>query len=125
MQEQKLIHKEQEDYQPQFMVSGQVGAVGAVVALIIGVGVAVLVLILVGVLGGKAFQITEADINEITNTTVRSSVKNSIVSGFEGLEQTGELLPLIVLAIVMFIILSLVLGFSGLSGGGRGGGTAL
>lgn len=109
-------------YESQFHVKGQVGAVGAVIGLIIGIGVAVLVLILVSVLAGKTYQLTESDIDAITNTTIRQSIKSSVVSGFEGLQQTGELLPLIVLAFVMFIILSLVLSMTAFTGGGRGGG---
>lgn len=100
------------------------GAVGAIVALIVGVGVSVLVLIFVGVLGGQSYNIAEADIDAINDSTIRTHVDNAITSGFEALENTGDYLPLIVLAVVIALVLSLVLGFTGL-GGGMGRGSAL
>jgi len=104
--------------------SGQMGgAVGAVIQLITGVGVAVLVLIFVGSLGGQTYQLVEPDIDAITNGTVRDSVKNGIISGFDALEQTGSYLPIIVLAVVIALVLFLVLGMTGTAGGN--GGSAL
>jgi len=106
---------------------GQVAeSVGAIVTLIIGVGVAVLILIFVGVLGGQTYNLTEGDLDAITNDTVRNSVKNSIISGFEALETTGSYLPIIVLAVIIAIVLALVIGFTAFGGsGGVGGGSAL
>ena len=98
------------------------GAVGAVIQLITGVGVAVLVLIFVGTLGGQTYQLTESKIDAITNDTVRESVKNGIISGFDALEQTGSYLPIIVLAVVIALVLYLVLGMTDVN---RGGGSAL
>lgn len=100
------------------------GAVGAVITLITGVGVAVLVLIFVGSLGGQTYELVEADIDGITNTTVKDHVKGSIISGFEALEQTGDYLPIIVLAVIIALVLTLVLGFTGM-GGSYGRGSAL
>lgn len=99
------------------------GAVGAIITLIVGVGVSVLVLIFVGTLGGQTYQLTESKIDAITNTTVKGYVKDSIVSGFSALKQTGDYLPIIVLAVVIALVMALVLGFTAL--GGRGGGSAL
>lgn len=101
---------------------GQIqGAVGAVIGLIVGVGVSVLVLIFVGALGGQTYNLVQTDIAAITNTTIRGHVQESIVSGFDALEQTGSYLPIIVLAVVIFLVLSLVLGFTSIGGsGGRG-----
>lgn len=96
------------------------GAVGAVIQLITGVGVAVLVLIFVGALGGQTYNLVEADIDAITNDTVKTSVKNGIISGFAALEQTGNYLPIIVLAVVIALVLFLVLGMTNVAGGGRG-----
>lgn len=100
------------------------GAVGAVITLIVGVGVAVLVLIFVGTLGGQTYNLVEDDIVAITNQTIENSVRNSIVSGFAALEQTGNYLPIIVLAVVIALVLALVLSFGGV-GGGFGGRSAL
>jgi len=102
------------------------GAVSNIILLIVGIGVSVLVLIFVGSLGGQTFQLVEADIDEITNATIRNHVKDGIISGFEALEQTGDYLPIVVLAVVIALVLGLVLSFTAF-GGGMGGyrGTAL
>lgn len=106
--------------------SGQMGgAVGAVITLITGVGVAVLVLIFVGALGGQTYNLVEPDIDAITNGTVQTSVKNGIISGFEALEQTGDYLPIIVLAVVISLVLFLVLGMTAFGGNGGMRGSAL
>ena len=110
---------------PLYQKSGQAGgAVGAVITLIVGVGVSVLILIFVGALGGQTYNLVQYDINNITDTTIRTSVTDGITSGFEALEQTGDYLPIIVLAVVISLVLALVLGFTALGGGG-GRGTAL
>lgn len=104
----------------EYKLEGQMGgAVGAVIQLITGVGVAVLVLIFVGSLGGQTYNLVEADIDAITNNTVKTSVKNGIISGFEALEQTGDYLPIIVLAVVIALVLFLVLGMTNAGTGGR------
>lgn len=95
-------------------------AVGNVITLIVGVGVSVLVLIFVGALGGQTYQLVEADIDAITNTTVKDHVKAGMISGFEALENTGNYLPIIVLAVVIGLVLTIVLSmgaFGGMSGG--------
>jgi len=177
-----------------FKKKGQAaGAVGAIITLIVGVGVSVLVLIFVGSLGGQTFELIEDDIDAIGNHVVTNdaltllnhtyvpldhsfihtgtlrifnasetislnnftidynagsvyllqgtelylnnsavyanytwgveeigaSVKGSIVSGFSALEQTGDFLPIIVLAVVIALVLGIVLGLTFL-GGGRG-----
>jgi len=101
------------------------GAVGAVIQLITGIGVAVLVLIFVGALGGQTYNLVEADIDAITNETVKTSVKSGIISGFEALQQTGEYLPIIVLAVVIALVLFLVLGMTNVANGSGGGRSAL
>jgi hypothetical protein len=97
------------------------GAVGAVVMLITGVGVATLVLIFVGTLGGQTYNLVESKIDNISDATIKASVKSGITSGFEALEQTGDYLPIIVLAIVISLVLFLVLGMTGGIGRGQGG----
>ena len=56
------------------------GAVGAVIGMIVGVGVATLVLIFVGVLGGQTYQLSESKIDDITNTTIKNYVKDALRS---------------------------------------------
>jgi len=101
------------------------GAVGNIITLIVGVGVSVLVLIFVGSLGGQTYELTESKIDAITNTTIKGHVKESIVSGFSALEQTGDYLPIIVLAVVISLVLALVLGFTAFGGAGGMRGSAL
>jgi hypothetical protein len=55
---------------------------------------------------------------------IRSGVKGSITSGFSALETTGDYLPIVVLAIVIGIVLSMVLGMTAFKGN-EGGGSAL
>lgn len=101
---------------------GQVsGSVGAIVTLIVGVGISVLVLIFVGALGGQTYNLVESDIDSINDTDIQASVKNGIKSGFKALEQTGNYLPIIVLAVVISLVLMLVLGMAAVAGAGRGG----
>lgn len=96
------------------------GAVGNIITLIVGIGVSVLVLIFVGSLGGQTYNLVETDIDAITNTTIKEHVKQSIISGFSALEETGSYLPIIVLAVVIALVLALVLGFTAFGGQGRG-----
>lgn len=104
---------------------GQVAAVGSIITLVVGVGVAVMVLIFIGALGGQTYQLVESDITAITNTTVKNHIMDGIISGFSALEQTGNYLPIIVLAVVIALVLSLVLGFTAFGGSGGMRGSAL
>ncbi len=110
-----------------YELEGQAGvAIGDIITLIVGIGVSVLILIFIGVLGGQTYNLVEEDLDAITNSTIRNSVKNGIISSFSALETTGDFLPIIVLAVIIAIVLSLVLGFTQLGGGSLGGGrTAL
>lgn len=102
-----------------YVKEGQMsGTIGGVIALIVGVGIAVLVLVFVGVLAGQTWEQTEADIDAISNTTVSGHIKEAAINGFDALEQTGAYLPLIVLALVIGVVLSVVLGFMSFGGGG-------
>jgi len=100
------------------------GVMGNVVGLIVGVGIATLVMIMVGVLGGQAYQLTESKITAISNTTIRATITDSIGQGFVALQTAAQYLPLIILAVVIAIVLALVLGM-GVMGGGQQGGGAL
>lgn len=110
----------------EYRKKGQVGGVVAgVVALIAGMGVSTLVLIFVGALGGQTYNLVEPDIDNISDATIKAHVKDGITSGFKALEQTGNYLPIIVLAIIISVVLALVLGMAGTASGGYGRGTAL
>ena len=91
--------------------------VGTVIGLIIGVGVATMVLIFVSVLGGQTYQMTEADIQAINDTTIKSYVTDAITSSFKALSQTGKYLPLIVLAVIIAVVLAVVIGLGARTGG--------
>ena len=108
-----------------YMQEGQaLGAVGAIVTLIVGVGVSVLVLIFVGALGGQTYNLVEPKIDNISDATIKADIKSGITSGFSALKQTGDYLPIIVLAVVISLVMFLVLGMTGM-GGGAGRGSAL
>jgi hypothetical protein len=51
--------------------------------------------------------------------TVEGHVKGGIISGFNALEQTGNYLPIIVLAVIITIVLGLVLGMGGMVNNGN------
>jgi len=53
---------------------------------------------------------------------VRASVQDGVLAGFQGLEQTGDFMPIIVLAVIIVLVLTLVLGFTRFGGRGVGGG---
>ncbi len=180
----------------EYETEGQVTEnIGAMVFLIVGVGIATLVLIFVGVLGAQVYQQVEptldllsgaevnaslgsvvngtlgsfshddivsgtlaiidrttANVIPLTNFTidydagtymlinntangtmnasftwgdieVSNSIKSSIISGFEALEMTGNYLPIIVLAVIIFIVLSIVMGLGAFGGMGASGAT--
>ncbi|MEM5830525.1 MAG: hypothetical protein QXL82_03395 [Candidatus Aenigmatarchaeota archaeon] len=85
---------------------------GAVITLIVGVGVAILLQIFIGVLGGQAYQLTEPQIQAINNTQIRTTIFDSITSSFQALKTVGQYMPLIVLAVIIFVILGLITAFS-------------
>lgn len=100
-------------------------SVGAIIMVIVGVGVAVLILIFVGALGGQTWNLVEDDINNIQNNTTKQYIKEGVVSGFQALKSTGGYLPIVVLAVIIFVVLGLVLGMTGgglTTGGGYSGG---
>jgi len=100
MMKEKLVYRKKGQIQQN---------VGAVIFLIMGVGVATLVLIFTGVLGGQVYSQVEPDINAINDTTIQGYVKDAITSGFKSLKVTGNYLPIIVLAVIIFIVLGLVM----------------
>jgi hypothetical protein len=107
------------------VVEGNIqGNIGAIIMLIVGVGVSALVLIFVGTLGGQTYNLVEDDIDAITNTEIKTYTKEGIISAFQALSQTGSYLPIIVLAVVIFIVLGLIFSMVG-GGSGMGMGGAL
>lgn len=90
----------------------------SIVGMIIAIGISTLVLIFVGTLGGSTYTLVQADITAITNATIKGYVEDAIGGGFKGLKTAGDYMPLIVLAVVITIVLSLIVGM------GFGAGTA-
>lgn len=107
-----------------FRKKGQVGAsVGAILTLIMGVGIAILVLIFTSVMSAQVYQNVESDINSISNTTIKNHVITAIQNGFEAYKTTGNYLPIIVLAVIITVVLGLVLSIGRVGAiGGAGGG---
>lgn len=110
-----------------YMKKGQVAnaAIGSIIALVVGVGIVTIVIIFIGVLGGQTYTLAQSNLDTITNQEIGTAINNSILSGFTTLETTSSYVPLIVLAVIIFIVLTLVLGFTSFGGGGMSGGSAL
>ena len=100
------------------------GAVGAIISLVMGVAVATLLMIFTGALGGQTYNLVEPDIDNISDAAIKASIKAGITSGFEAQEQVGNYLPIVVLAVIVFLVLGLVLSMGGIGNGGNSG-TAL
>jgi len=83
--------------------------VNALTTLIMGVGVATMVLIFVGVLGGQVYSQTQADIDNISDNVTKGYITDAIQSGFKALKTTGNYMPIVVLAVIIFVVLGLVL----------------
>lgn len=96
----------------------------AIVSLIIGVAIATIVIIFAGALGGQTYSMVSDDIDAINNSTIEGYIKDGVVAGFQALSQTGGYIPLIVLGVVIFLVLSLIMGlgfFTSMGGGSAGG----
>lgn len=118
--------KTQLETQKTYREKGQVmGSMQAIIALVLFFGVAVILYIFTGVIAGQTYELTESDIDAITNTTIKGNIKEGIAKGFEGYKQLGNYMPLLVLALILGVILAVLLGivaFTGVGfGGGRGG----
>jgi len=85
-------------------------AVFSVIMLIVGFAVAGLLFTFTQVLGGQTYELVEDDIDAITNTTIKDSIKAGIISNFEAQEQIGNYMPIIALAIIITIIIGLIIG---------------
>lgn len=108
----------------QYTKKGQIAnaAIGSIISLVVGVGIVAIVIIFIGVLGGQTYTLSETNLASITNQDISTAINDSILSGFTTLQTTSSYVPLIVLAVIIFIVLTLVLGFTSFSGGGMGGG---
>ena len=116
--------KQELEQEQKFEAEGFVsGSVQAAITLIVGMSVATVVIIFSSSLSAKTYELTEDDINAISNSTIKTSVQNAVLSGFEAQEQTANFLPLIVLAVVITLVLVLLLSMPMIGGamGGRGG----
>jgi uncharacterized membrane protein SpoIIM required for sporulation len=105
-------------------------SVAAIIFLIVGTGVASLVLIFVSVLGGQTFQQTQSTLLQLnaTDPNAYNNITLAIRNSFVALSSTGGYLPLIVLAVIIFIILGLVMSLMpsfGMGGGQGYGGSVL
>jgi len=114
-QEKKIMYKEE----------GQVtGAMQGIVTLVLLFGIAVILYVFVGVIAGQTYELTESDIDAISNSTISGNIKGGIVKGFEGYKQLGNYMPLLILALILGVILAVLLSivaFTGVGVGGRGG----
>ena len=99
-------------------------AMMSVIGLIVLIGVAIITMVFIGVMAGRTYETSETHITDITNQTIEDHVRNGIVETFQAYEDIGSFMPLIVLALVVILILSLIFGllaFQQIGGaGGRG-----
>jgi hypothetical protein len=112
----------------EYKVEGQVtDGVQAIVTLIIGVGVGTLVLIFVSVLGGQTYSQTATQLLSLNSTDpmAYNNVTAAIRQGFVSLNTTGSYMPIIVLAVIIFIVLTLVTSLNKPAMGGMYGGSVL
>lgn len=94
-------------------------ATGDLVGLFLSVGVLIIVFILIGVLGGKMYNTTQADINAISDTTIKNNVTSAIQNSFLALKDSSSFVTIIVLTIVMGVVIYVLLGsVGGVAGGG-------
>jgi hypothetical protein len=103
-------------------------SVSAIIFLIMGVGMATLVLIFVSVLGGQVYQQTAPTLLQVnaTNPGVYGNITAAINSSFTALNTVGGYLPIVVLAVIIFLVLGLVMSLTpGFGTGGGYGGSAL
>lgn len=109
-----------------YMKKGQVAgaAIGSIIQLTVGVGIVTIVIIFIGVLGAQTYQLAQPNLQNITSQPIGTAVNASILSGFTTLQTTASYVPLIVLAVIIFIVLTLVLGFTSFSNGGHAGGNS-
>jgi hypothetical protein len=119
-----IMQKQITEMKPLYEEEGQ-AQVGGLVGMVVLVGVAILVLIFVGALGGQTYNLGEPDIDAINNSDIKASVEGGIVSSFKALETVGQYMPIVVVALIIGIVLSVVLGFTAFSSGRMGGGGAL
>jgi len=93
----------------------------AVIVLVMGVSIAILVLTFTSVMSAQVYQNVEADILAINDSTIKGYVQSAIQSGFEAYQTTGNYLPIVVLAVIIFVILGLIMSL-GSAGSYAGGG---
>lgn len=115
-----------QELENKYMKEGFVAdSVSAIITLFVGMVVVSIVIVFGGSLSAKAYSLQEDDIDAITNTTIKTAVQNSVLSGFEAQEQTADFVPLVAMAVVVVLVLALLLSIPGVSGRGMGGGSAL
>lgn len=105
-----------------YKTEGQAMAVGAIITLVVGMSVATMTMTLTGVISGQTYALSEAQISDINNSTIQGYVRDSIVSGFKAQKTTGDFLPIVSLAVITALVLSLILGLGAMGGGSVGGG---
>lgn len=97
------------------------GAAGAAVGIVIAVGLISVLSVLMGTISGTAYEISEDQIDLISNTTVKTYVKDGIIAAFKAQKQANEFLPIIILGLVFAVVIAVIMN----SVGGTAGGSAL
>lgn len=108
-----------EDYNVSGAIGG--GVFEAVLGLVLIGMVATVLTVFGGVLSGQVYSTSQTQIAAITNTTIRGYVENSIGSSFQAQQQNASFQPLLFLALIMGVVITVILG----SVRGAVGGSAL
>jgi hypothetical protein len=112
-----------------YAVKGQATgyAISSMLTLIIGSSIATFIVILMGVLSGQTYNISQTQIAAITDPNISAAVTSGITNAFTAQTQVTQYLPLIILAVVAGIVLAVVMGIGAFAsvGGGHMGGSAL
>lgn len=92
----------------------------AIIFMVVGFAIVSVLTVFTTTLSGQVYQQTQDEILEIDNETVRNYVNESIMASFESQAQVSDYLPLIALAVIITLVITLVV--SGIAGQFFGGG---
>ena len=100
------------------------GAVAAIIILMVGSVIVTIVTVFGGAIAGTAYQVSETQINSITNTNVSGYIKDSAVESFKAMKNNSSYNTLVFLGVIVFIVLGLIMSLMTFTSGGmtRGGG---
>jgi hypothetical protein len=94
-----------------------------IIFLVVGVSVATISQTMGTAISAKGYKVVEGDINSITDATIKSNATGAVQSAFAAQKTNADFIPLMILGVVFFVIISLL--FQGVSNGLGGGGLSV